>query len=517
LLPALGLFTTTMLVIGGVIGSGIFRKPGVMMGELGSPALLLAVWVLAGVITFLGVLTNAEISSQLPETGGQYVFFDRMFGPFVAFLYGWAAFAVIQTGAIAALAYVFSEYATQFMPLPELPASVAGWSLHLPFIGDITPLREFGVKCLAVTVVGILTGVNYLGVRFGGVTQNIFTLAKVAGVLVLAGLVFLPEAGGSVSNLTTATTTVRPQGMALLAAVVAALQGAFWGYEGWVKASFVAGEVREPQRIVPKATLLAMLIVTGVYLLMNLAYCWVLPADVMAASKLVAADAAERVFSGGGKWVAGLVMISTFGAINAVILASARVYFSMARRSVFPALLGQIHPRFKTPSASLLVQGLWCFVLVFSGTFDMLTNTLVFVGWMFYAAGAYGVFVLRRKEPDAARPFKVPGYPLLPGVFVVFAVVFLTVTIYNDVVAYRIALAAGKPALMNCAFGAFLVLLGTPIYFHYGSKREARKAPTPRSSTSRERMAAAMPHVSLHLPGTCPPARNERDITPTRG
>ena len=471
LLRSFGLFTTTMLVIGGVIGSGIFRKPGVMMGELGSPGLLLAVWLLAGVVTLFGVLSNAEISGMIPETGGQYVYFERMFGPFIGYLYGWAAFAVIQTGSIAALAYVFAEYATQFVHLPEASASAAAWAIHLPFIGDVAPLKEIGVKCLAVLVIVTLTTVNYLGVRFGGLTQNIFTVAKVAGMGLLALLVFLPSAGGSVANLTTPTTSIHKEGVGLLMAVVAALQGAFWGYEGWVKASFVAGEVREPQRIVPKATVLAMLIVTGVYLLLNVAYCWVLPADAMANSKLVAADAAERVFNGGGKWIALLVMVSTFGAINAVILASSRVYFSMARRNVFPALLGHKHPRFHTPSASLVVQGLWCVALVFTGTFDTLTDTLIFVGWLFYAAGAYGVFVLRRKEPNTPRPFKVPGYPFIPAAFVVFAAAFLALTIYNDVTGYRAAVAAGKPAIINCAFGMFLVLLGTPIYFFYRAKR----------------------------------------------
>ena len=291
LLRSLGLFTTMMLVIGGVIGSGIYRKPGLMMGELGSPGLLLSVWLLAGVITLFGVLSNAEVSGMIPETGGQFVYFERMFGPFVGFLYGWAAFAVIQTGSIAALAYVFAEYATQFVHLPEASTSAAAWAIHLPFIGDVAPLNEIGVKSLAVLVIAVLTTVNYLGVRFGGLTQNIFTLAKVAGMCLLALLVFLPGAGGSVANLTTPSTTIHKEGIGLLTAIVAALQGAFWGYEGWVKASFVAGEVREPQRIVPKATVLAMLIVTGVYLLMNVAYCWVLPVDTMANSKLVAADA----------------------------------------------------------------------------------------------------------------------------------------------------------------------------------------------------------------------------------
>jgi basic amino acid/polyamine antiporter, APA family len=478
LLPVLGIFTTTMMVIGSVIGSGIFRKPGVMAAELGSPTLLLAVWLLAGVITMFGALTNAEVSGLIPETGGQYVFFERMYGPFFAYLYGWAVFAVIQTGSIAALAYVFAEYSTQFVPLPELSGPAASFAIHLPLIGDILPLREFGVKLLAAGVIVLLTTVNYLGVRFGGLVQNVFTIAKVAGMAAIFLAAFLPVSGGSVGNLTAPGSMTAKTGLALALAVAAALQGAFWAYDGWVKASYIAGEVRDAQRIVPRATVLGMFIVTAIYLLMNVAYCWVLPTDVMAQSKLVAADVANRIFSGGGKWVAVIVMISTFGANNAVILTSARVYFSMARRNVFPAVLGRAHPRFHTPAASLVIQGLWSILLVFSGTFDMITDMLVFVAWIFYAAGAYGVFVLRRKMPDAPRPYRVPGYPWVPAIFVLFATVFVALTLYNDLSGFRAATAAGKPALINSVFGIALVLLGTPIYLIYRRRSSEGRAPS---------------------------------------
>src|SRR5258708_17082939 len=176
LLPSVGLFTTITLVVGGVIGSGIFRKPGIMASQIGSPEILLGVWLLAGIITIFGALTNAEIAGMIPETGGQYVYFDRMYGPFAAFLYGWAVFAVIETGSIAAVAFVFAEYATQFVRLPEFSGAVALWSVHLPFIGDVAPLKDIGVKGLAAALILLLTLVNYLGVKFGGLVQNIFTI-----------------------------------------------------------------------------------------------------------------------------------------------------------------------------------------------------------------------------------------------------------------------------------------------------------------------------------------------------
>lgn len=474
LVPTLGLCSTILLVVGGVIGSGIFRKPGVMAAQLGSPEWLLLVWVLAGVITLFGALTNAEIAGLIPETGGQYVYFERIYGPFFAFLYGWAVFIVIQTGSIAAVAYVFAEYSAPFFRLPELPTDVAAWSFHLPFLGDIAPLKELGTKCLAGVVILVLTAVNYAGVKFGGVVQNVFTVAKVAAMLALVLGAFLLPVGGSFSHLTTSSATMRLSGLALVAGVAAALQGAFWAYDGWNKLTYIAGEVKQPQRNIPLGLLWGMLAVTALYLLINVAYAYVLPIDDMARSKLVAAEVAERMFSGGGRWIAAAVMISTFGTTSAIILASARVYFSMARLNVFPRLLGRAHPRFHTPAASLVAQGVWSVLLLFSGTFDMLTDTLIFVSWIFYAAGAYGVFVLRRKMPNAARPYKVPGYPFVPWVFILFSILYLAFTIYNDVVAYRAATVAGEPALINSAFGLALVLAGTPVYFFFRGRNSGR-------------------------------------------
>lgn len=459
-----------MMVIGGVIGSGIFRKPGLMAGQVGSPMILFAVWLIAGVLTLFGALTNAEVASVIPETGGQYVYFEKMFGPFFAYLYGWAVFAVIQTGSIAAVAYVFAEYAGELVRLPEFNATLSSFTIHLPFIGDVAPLADIGVKSLAAMLVILLTAVNYIGVKLGGVVQNVFTIAKVAAMALLFAGAFLLPTGGAVANLTTPSATIHPA--SLMLAIVAAMQGAFWAYDGWNKITYIAGEVTQPQRNIPLALGIGMLAVMVIYMLMNVAYAYVLPVDVMAQSKLVAADVAEKCFHGGGKWIAVAVMISTFGTANATILASARVYFSMSRRNVFPKFLGAAHPKFHTPAASLIVQGIWSVLLLFSGTFDTLTDTLIFVSWVFYAAGAYGVFVLRRKMPEASRPYKVPFYPFVPIAFIVFAGIYLVFSIYNDVVDYQAAVAAGKHAIINSAFGVALVLIGTPIYWFYRSPNQ---------------------------------------------
>jgi basic amino acid/polyamine antiporter, APA family len=370
---------------------------------------------------------------------------------------------------------VFAEYATKFVSLPEFKQSIASISVHVPFIADLTPFADIGTKGLAALLVILLTVVNYVGVRFGGVVQNVFTIAKVAAMAALFCAAFLLPNGGCFCNFSSVSEAIHPTGLAMFAAMVAATQGAFWAYDGWNKLTYIAGEVKQPQRNIPLGLIVGMLIVICIYMLINVAYCFVLPVDEMAKSKLVAADVAERCFAGGGRWIAAAVMISTFGTTNSIILASARVYFSMSRRNVFPQLLGRAHPKFHTPAASLVVQGVWSVALLFSGTFDTLTDMLIFVTWVFYAFGAYGVFVLRRKQPDTPRPYKVPGYPFVPWIFIVFATVYLVFTVYNDVVGYRAAIAAGTPARMDSVFGMLLVFVGAPIYFFYRKKSGATR------------------------------------------
>jgi APA family basic amino acid/polyamine antiporter len=293
-------------------------------------------------------------------------------------------------------------------------------------------------------------------------------------MLALALAVALLPGVGQWSNLTNDSLSIHPTGWMWWMAMAGALQGAFWAYDGWHKITYIGGELRSPQRDLPRSLIVGILLVTGLYLLMSVVYSAVLPIDEMARSRLVAADVAERCFAGGGRWIAVAVMLSTFGAANAIILTSARVYFSMGQGGVFPAVLGRAHPRFHTPAASLGVQAGWSILLLFSGTFDTLTDTLIFVSWFFYAANAGAVIILRRRDPTAPRPFRVPGYPWVPLIFVGFGLVYLVLTLVNDVTAYRQAVAAGRPALMNSVLGAVLVLSGAPIYFYYVRKNRRR-------------------------------------------
>lgn len=467
LVPALGLFTTLSIVIGAMIGSGIFKKPALMAAQLGSPELLLGIWVVAGFITLFGALTNAEIAGMITQTGGQYIFFQKMYGNFMAFLYGWAVFAVIQTGSIASITYVFSQYFQYFYVLPHFsPAVEQSFVLHIPFIGQIAPLADIGVKLLTIAVIVVLTLVNYLGVRFGGTVQNVFTVLKVAAILFLVAAGFASGAG-SFEHVVQPAAAGIPTGGALVLAIVAAMSGAFWAYDGWNNITYIAGEVRQPQRTVPRALFLGTFVVITVYLLVNLAYLYILPVDVMAASDLVATDAATVILGSlGGTFIAAAVMVSTFGTSNGTILASARVYFAMAREKMFFPAIGAIHPRYRTPGNALLLQAVWTCILVLSGTFDTLTDMLIFVSWIFYALGAFGVFILRRTMPDVPRPYKVWGYPVVPAVFVLFASVYVLFTLYGDITAYI----EGKATIINSVFGLVLVGMGIPFYIYFRSK-----------------------------------------------
>jgi APA family basic amino acid/polyamine antiporter len=459
LVRGLTLTAAIMITAGSMIGSGIFRKPATMAGQLMSPELLLIVWLVAGVITFIGALCNAEVSGMIDATGGQYVYFQKMYGNFISYLYGWSVFAVIQTGSQAAIAYVFGEYLSYFIKFPELPLSLQNFYFHIPVVGNIFPFVEFGSKALAIICILFLTGINYLGVAFGGAVQSFITFIKIATIVFLS--IFLFTGGtGSFSNLSTGFVIPSATSANLISLLGLALAGAFWAYDGWNNVTFVAGEIKQPQRNVPLGLLFGTLIVIFVYMLINAAYLYVLPVDKMANSPLVAATAAEIIFGPiGASLVSIAVIISTFGALNGSILSTARVCFAMSRSNMFFKKLGEIHPNFGTPHASLIAQGFWSCLLVLSGTFDTITDYVIFAAWLFYMLGAYGVIILRKKMPDVPRPYKVWGYPYTPIIFVLFSFLFLVNTLVSD--------------LGNAAMGALLILIGLPLYFwrNYRNKK----------------------------------------------
>ncbi|MBI2416350.1 MAG: amino acid permease [Ignavibacteriales bacterium] len=456
----LSLTAATMIVAGSMIGSGIFRKPATMAGQLMSPELLIAVWIIAGVITFIGALVNAEIAGMIDSTGGQYVYFRKMYGDFTAYLYGWSILSVIQTGSQAAIAYVFAEYTGYFFTLPQAPEWMRQISVYMPFVGNIYPFAEFGTKLVAIGCLLFLTGVNYIGVFFGGIVQTIVTYVKIISILLL-GVLLLIFGQGSAANFSTSAGAVMPHGTGLIMMIGLALSGAFWAYDGWNNVTFVSGEVVKPQRNVPLGLLYGTLICIGVYVFINVAYLYVMPVEIMKDSKLVAAAASEKIFGSAGASIISIgVIISTFGALNGSILSTARVQFAMSRDKLFFEPLGRVHKKFATPHVSLLIQGLWSAVLVLSGSFDTISDYVIFAAWLFYMLGAYGVIILRKKMPGAHRPYKVWGYPYTPIIFIVFSFLFLVNTIVADT--------------ENAMMGVILIMSGLPFYFllKYKSRKE---------------------------------------------
>lgn len=462
LLRNLSLTAAVMIVSGSMIGSGIFRKPSTMAAQLMSPELLILAWVFAGLLTFIGAISNAEVAGMYKSTGGQYLYFKDMYGDFIAYIFGWSVLAVILTGSQAAIAYVFAEYLGYFFTYPEAPSLIKDFSIYIPLVGNIFPFEEFGTKIVAILSIVFLTWVNYIGVFFGGIVQTVVTYIKIVAMIGLILLIFV-FGEGTVFNIYKNFSIPNEVSGNIFVLFGLALAGAFWAYDGWNNVTYVSGEIKEAQKNVPRALFLGTLIVVVIYVLINLAYLYVLPIEEMKDSPLVAASAIERIFGKkGASFLVILVVLSTFGALNGSLLAAARVQFAMAKTNLFFNFFGKVHPKYSTPHSSLLVQGIWSSLLVMSGTFDTISDYVMFAAWLFYMLGAAGVFILRKKFPNRERPYKVWGYPFTPAIFVIFSFLYLLNSIISDT--------------ENAMMGTILILLGLPVYFYrrYFSKKQTR-------------------------------------------
>jgi basic amino acid/polyamine antiporter, APA family len=467
----LGSWACISIVVGAVIGSSIFMKPATMAGQLGSPILLIAVWIGAGIISLFGGMINAEVGSVLPETGGQYVYFRRMYGDFFAFLSGWAGFVVVNTAAVAAIAFVFAQYSEYFVVLPRLDAvTERSFALTIPYVGKLYPLENLGVKSLAIAVILLITALNYYSLRISGSFQVFFTVLKVAVLLFLVGIIFF-SGKGSADHFTTISSSVSLSGWSLIAGIVAATSGALAAYDGWNNLGMVAGEIKNPQRNITRGLLWGLGICLGLYVLTNLAYLYMLSIDEMKNSTLVASDALFKAGgAAGGGMIALLVMISTMGAVNGNVLPTARITFAMGQDKQFMAWTGKVHPRFSTPGNALWLHGIWSCLFVITGSFDMLTDMFVFITWIFYGFAGFGIFILRRKLPGVKRSYRCWGYPVVPLVFVAFTLFYFWVTIYNDIDNYI----QGKTTVINSVLGLLLTASGIPLYW-YLKRRNGRK------------------------------------------
>jgi APA family basic amino acid/polyamine antiporter len=426
----LGFKDLVYLTVGGVIGSGIFIVPASVLqltgGQL-APALL--VWIAGGVLSTLGALTYAELSAMKPECGGLYIYIRDTFGGFVAFLYGWALFIVISSATNATLAVAFAAY-----------------------LGELLPLSPWAARGVSVAMIGAITVINVIGTRQSADVQNWTTLLKVGAILLMSVLLLAKGDG-----LTTASLVPSTLNVSLLAAMGAAMIGVMWAYEGWHYVTFSAGEVIEPQRNFARGIIVGTTALIVIYVLANLAYVAALGTAHGAQSQRIAADAVSTIFgSGAGKLIAVAILISMFSAANATSLTATRVYYAMAHDGVFFNKMAEVHPRWNTPAFAIVASSIWSAVLAATGKFEDLLTYVVFAGWIFYGLGAGAVFYYRRREPHAVRPFRVPGYPVTPVLFMLASGVVVANTLFVSPV--------------EALKGVVLILLGAPAYWFWRRK-----------------------------------------------
>lgn len=423
-----------LLTLGSVIGSGIFIVPATVLTQTGgSLGLALFVWVAGGILSLLGALTYAELAAMKPESGGLYVFIRDAFGSSIAFLYGWAMILVIASATVATLAVAFSAY-----------------------LRELTALSAAAMKVVAVVMIIAIAAINALGTRRSANLQNWTTAIKVGAILLMSALLLLR--GDGLNDSGAALPAIEGS---VLTALGAAMLGVLWAYEGWHYITFSAGEVIDPQKNFARGIIIGTAALIAIYLLANVAYVAALGVQRSAASERIAAEAAAQILGpGAGKLIALAILVSMFSSANAVVLTASRVYFAMARDGLFFARMASIHPRWQTPAFAIVASCAWAAILAVSGTFEQLLTYVVFTGWAFYALGAASIFYYRRRVADAPRPFRVPGYPWTPLVFIFTAAAIVLNTAF---------LHPGQTAI-----GIGLVMLGIPVYWFWRRKREAR-------------------------------------------
>jgi APA family basic amino acid/polyamine antiporter len=409
------------MVVGTIIGASIFVQPSEITRQMPSVSGIVLAWIAAGLLTICGALVCAELASAFPRTGGVYVFLKEAYSPAIGFLWGWAMLWSMHSGIIAAIATVFARYLAFFIPMSDL-----------------------ALRGTAVGLVLTLSAVNYVGVRYGGLVQNVFTGAKVLAITALIGA----------GLLWTGATPIDPPGIAhdvTMQGFILAMAAGLFAYGGWHMVTYTAGETRDASATIPRALLIGTLVVTACYAGLNAIYLRVLPLDAVRASTHVAADAADQLLGGGGaRIMAALVLMSTFGAVNGIILVGPRVYYSMARDGLLFRWLGDAHASFHTPHRALVVQAVVASALAATNTYGALFGRVIYTEWIFFAAMAFGLMRLRQR-PGYQPSYRVPGYPFVPLVFIgVSAVIVVTQLLSNPV---------------DSAVGLGMVLAGLPIYF----------------------------------------------------
>jgi len=456
----LGVMSATNIVIGSMIGSGIFIAPSIMAGLIQTPGLLILLWALGGFLTVCGALSMSELAAAFPHTGGQYVFLRKIYSPLWGFLYGWTVFLVIQTGFIAAVAIAFAKYLGVFFPALGEAKFVFTLDIAGKTVG-LSTAQVFSIICIAV-----LTFINIRGVKSGALVQNVFTFTKVAAILVLIGAAFL-FGSGSLKNFTPVLKPILPAGaaMSLFAALAVAMSKALFAYDSWNSVTFVAEEMKNPQKNLPKAMMLGTGATTLLYVLLTMAYVYIIPVVQMAGieENRVGSAVAQAVMGKAGLvFITLSILIATFGCVNGLILSGARLYYAMAKDGVFFKTNCRVHERFRTPHYALIFQGVWSVVLVLSGSYNDLLTYTAFASLLFNAMTIIGVFLLRKKQPNLPRPYKVSGYPVIPLLYILIALFFLVYIVVGDP--------------RNSGIGLALVVAGIPVYVFWNRRRKRESA-----------------------------------------
>lgn len=463
--PVLTLWDSTMIVAGSMIGSGIFIVSADIVRNVGSAGWLISVWAITGFMTIIAAVSYGELSGMFPRAGGQYVYLREAYNPLVSFLYGWSFFAVIQTATIAAVGVAFARFSAYIFP----------WMSERNVLADLVFFDISAAQVSAIIMIVLLTWVNTKGIREGKIVQSTFTISKLAALfgLMLCGFLFVPESfwsenwqtGFNAMQHTTGGAGAQGSGwteiggVTLLGAIAAAMTGSLFSSDAWNNVTFIAGEIRNPQRNIGLALFLGTLMVTVLYMLTNMMYLYVLPMDGIAfpQSDRLAVAAANQIFGGPGMYViAGLIMISTFGCNNGLVLAGARVYYTMAKDKLFFRQAGVLNSN-AVPGWALWAQCVVASLLCLSGEYGNLLDMISFVVVIFYTLTIGGIFVLRKKRPDATRPYKAFGYPFLPMLYIVMGITFcVLLIIYKPTFTWP---------------GLIITLLGIPIYFIAFAKR----------------------------------------------
>ena len=449
LVRTLGMGYVIIFVVANIIGSGVYKKIAPMASELHSSIWILIAWIVGGIITLFGALSNAEVAGLLADTGGEFVYLKKIYNRFFSFMYGWSLFTVIQTATISSLAYVFAQSLNSIITIPVIFSSLQ----HFTLGGVFYPFQDFGVKMTAILLILILTGLNISGLKSGAGVSKALTVLVFIGLLTvvffgLSSVTVKPANFMDFKELTNGTIT--------LSSFYTAMLAAFWAYQGWVSVGFIGGEVKDPTRNIPKGIVTGVFIVIFIYLLVNVTYLTLLSIPqlihIHESGNQIAAVEAVRTFwgKGGVMFISLLILVTTLGCTNASILTGARPYYAMAREKLFFRGIAKINNA-NVPSNSLLWQGIWASVLVLSGTFDQLTDMIIFSVFIFYGATALGVFILRHRIPDEHRPYKVWGYPVVPAVFILFCVGLF----FNTIIT--------RPR--EAAIGLILIFSGIPVYF----------------------------------------------------